>query len=169
GPSRRSSRIRSPSGVPPGSRVATTSRPPSARKAAASPACVDLPDPSTPSNVTNIAGLRYGPMRAIVTGGAGVIGSHVADALAARGDEVHVLDDLSSGRRENVPAGTELHVADIRDPAAVFDAVRPEVVFHLAAQASVTVSVAKPLFDAEVNVLGTIALLDAALAHGAQL
>jgi UDP-glucose 4-epimerase len=108
-------------------------------------------------------------MRAIVTGGAGFIGSHVADALAARGDEVHVLDDLSSGRRENVPAGAELHVADIRDPGAVFDAVRPEVVFHLAAQASVSVSVAKPLFDAEVNVLGTVALLDAALPHGAQL
>ena len=110
-------------------------------------------------------------MRAIVTGGAGFIGSHVADALAARGDEVHVLDDLSSGRRENVPAGAELHVADIGDPGAVFDAVRPEVVFHLAAQASVSVSVAKPLFDAEVNVLGTVALLEAARAgvHGAQL
>ena len=108
-------------------------------------------------------------MRAMVTGGAGFIGSHVADALAARGDEVHVLDDLSSGRRENVPAGAELHVADIRDPGAVFDAVRPEVVFHLAAQVVVSVSVAKPLFDAEVNVLGTVALLDAALAHGAQL
>ena len=105
-------------------------------------------------------------MRAIVTGGAGFIGSHVAEALAARGDEVHVLDDLSSGRRENVPAGAELHVADIRDPGAVFDAVRPEVVFHLAAQASVSVSVAKPLFDAEVNVLGTVALLEAARAHG---
>ncbi len=102
----------------------------------------------------------------MVTGGAGFIGSHVADALTARGDEVHVLDDLSSGRRENVPAGAELHVADIRDPGTVFEAVRPEVVFHLAAQASVSVSVAKPLFDAEVNVLGTVALLDAALAHG---
>jgi UDP-glucose 4-epimerase len=108
-------------------------------------------------------------MRAIVTGGAGFIGSHVADALTARGDEVHVLDDLSSGRRENVPTGAELHVADIRAPGAVFDAVRPEVVFHLAAQASVSVSVAQPLFDAEVNVLGTVALLQAALAHGAQL
>jgi len=105
-------------------------------------------------------------MRAIVTGGAGFIGSHVAEALVARGDEVHVLDDLSSGRRENVPAGAELHVGDIRDPAAAFDAARPEVVFHLAAQASVTVSVAKPVFDAEVNVLGTIAVLEAARTHG---
>jgi len=54
-------------------------------------------------------------MRAIVTGGAGFIGSHVAEALVARGDEVHVLDDLSAGKRENVPAGAELHVGDIRD------------------------------------------------------
>jgi len=107
-------------------------------------------------------------MRAIVTGGAGFIGSHVAEALVARGDEVHVVDDLSSGRRENVPSGAELHVADIRDPAAVFDLTRPEVVLHLAAQASVTVSVAKPVFDAEVNVLGTIAVLEAARRHGAQ-
>ncbi len=107
-------------------------------------------------------------MRAIVTGGAGFIGSHVAEALVARGDEVHVLDDLSSGKRENVPAGAELHVGDIRDPGVAFDAVRPELVFHLAAQASVSVSVARPAFDAEVNVLGTVAVLEAARAHGAQ-
>ncbi|HZO50073.1 MAG TPA: NAD-dependent epimerase/dehydratase family protein, partial [Gaiellaceae bacterium] len=98
----------------------------------------------------------------------GFIGSHIAEALVARGDEVHVLDNLSSGRRENVPEGAELHVADIRDPGDVFDAVRPELVFHLAAQASVSVSVAKPAFDAEVNVLGTVAVLEAARAHGAQ-
>jgi UDP-glucose 4-epimerase len=107
-------------------------------------------------------------MRAIVTGGAGFIGSHVAGALVARGDEVHALDDLSLGRRENVPEGAELHVADIRDPGAVFDVARPEVVFHLAAQPSVSVSVANPAFDAEVNVLGTIAVLEAAREHGAQ-
>ena len=107
-------------------------------------------------------------MRAIVTGGAGFIGSHVAEALLARGDEVHVLDDLSAGKRENVPAGAELHVADVRDPLAVFDTTRPELVFHLAAQASVSVSVAKPELDAEVNVLGTVAVLEAARAHGAQ-
>jgi UDP-glucose 4-epimerase len=107
-------------------------------------------------------------MRAIVTGGAGFIGSHVAEALVARGDGVHVLDDLSSGKRENVPAGAELHVGDIRAPEAVFDSVRPELVFHLAAQASVSVSVARPAFDAEVNVLGTVAVLEAARAHGAQ-
>src|SRR5262249_14671387 len=107
-------------------------------------------------------------MRAIVTGGAGFIGSHVAEAPAARGDQVHVLDDLTTGRRENVHAGAELHVGDIRDPGSVFDAVRPELVFHLAAQASVSVSVANPTLDAEVNVLGTLAVLEAARAHGAQ-
>jgi UDP-glucose 4-epimerase len=107
-------------------------------------------------------------MRAIVTGGAGFIGSHVAEALAARGDEVHVLDNLSSGKPENVPAGAQLHEADIRDPGSVFGAVRPELVFHLAAQASVSVSVAQPGLDADVNVLGTVAVLEAARAHGAQ-
>jgi UDP-glucose 4-epimerase len=107
-------------------------------------------------------------MRAIVTGGAGFIGSHVADALVARGDEVHVLDNLSSGKPGNVPAGAQLHEGDIRDPGAVFDAVRPELVFHLAAQASVSVSVAQPGLDADVNVLGTVAVLEAARAHGAQ-
>jgi UDP-glucose 4-epimerase len=106
-------------------------------------------------------------MRAIVTGGAGFIGSHVAEALVARGDEVHALDDLSKGKRENVPAGAELHVADIRDPDAVFDAVRPEAVLHLAAQADVRVSVEQPAFDAAVNVLGTVRILEASRRHGA--
>ncbi|HTZ05843.1 MAG TPA: NAD-dependent epimerase/dehydratase family protein [Gaiellaceae bacterium] len=107
-------------------------------------------------------------MRAIVTGGAGFIGSHVADALAARGDEVHVLDDLSKGKRENVGAGVELHVADIRDPDAVFDAVRPEAVVHFAAQADVRVSVEQPALDASVNVIGTVRILEAARRHGAK-
>jgi UDP-glucose 4-epimerase len=107
-------------------------------------------------------------MRAIVTGGAGFIGSHVVDALVARGDEVHVLDDLSKGKRERVAASAELHVADIRNPDSVFDAVQPEAVFHLAAQADVRVSVADPTFDADVNVLGTVRILEAARRHGAQ-
>jgi UDP-glucose 4-epimerase len=107
-------------------------------------------------------------MRAIVTGGAGFIGSHVVEALLARGDEVHVLDDLSKGRRENVAAGAELHVADVRDPDAVFDAVRPEAVLHLAAQADVRVSVERPDFDADVNVLGTVKILEAARRYGAK-
>ena len=108
-------------------------------------------------------------MRAIVTGGAGFIGSNLVDALLARGDEVHVLDDLSKGKRENVSAGAELHVADIRDPDGVFDAVRPEAVLHLAAQADVRVSVERPDFDADVNVVGTVRILEAARRHGAKI
>jgi UDP-glucose 4-epimerase len=107
-------------------------------------------------------------MRAIVTGGAGFIGSHVVDALLARGDEVHVLDDLSKGRRENVAEGAMLHVADVREPDEVFDAVRPRAVLHLAAQADVRVSVERPAFDAEVNVLGTLRILEAARRHDAK-
>jgi UDP-glucose 4-epimerase len=106
-------------------------------------------------------------MRTIVTGGAGFIGSNVADALLARGDEVHVLDDLSKGKRENVPAEAELHVADIREPDDVFDAVRPDAVLHLAAQADVRTSVERPHYDADVNVIGTVRILEAARRHGA--
>jgi UDP-glucose 4-epimerase len=106
-------------------------------------------------------------VRAIVTGGAGFIGSHVADALVARGDEVHVLDNLSSGRRENVPEDARLHEGDIRSDAdAVFDEARPEACFHLAAQADVRVSVERPDYDADVNVLGTLRVLEAARRHG---
>src|SRR5436190_2509851 len=107
-------------------------------------------------------------MRAVVTGGAGFIGSHVVDALLARGDEVHVLDDLSKGVRGNVAEAATLHVADLRDADRVFDAARPEAVLHLAAQADVRVSVDRPDRDAEVNVLGTLRLLEAARRHGAQ-
>src|SRR5205085_10695138 len=107
--------------------------------------------------------LGYESVRAIVTGGAGFIGSHVADALLAQGDEVSVLDSLVTGSREKVPAGAELHVGDIREDAeAVFDAVRPELCFHLAAQADVGTSVEQPDYDAEVNVLGTIRVLELA-------
>jgi UDP-glucose 4-epimerase len=108
-------------------------------------------------------------MRAIVTGGAGFIGSHVVDALLARGDEVHVLDDLSKGTRERVADAAELHVADIRQPDEVFDAVRPEAVFHLAAQADVRVSVERPDHDADVNVLGTVRILEASRRHEAKI
>jgi UDP-glucose 4-epimerase len=107
-------------------------------------------------------------MRAVVTGGAGFIGSHAVEALLARGDEVHVLDDLSKGKREQVAAGAELHVGDIREPDAAFDAARPEAVFHLAAQADVRVSVEDPARDADVNVLGTVRILEAARRHGAK-
>jgi UDP-glucose 4-epimerase len=107
-------------------------------------------------------------LRALVTGGAGFVGSHVVEALLARGDEVHVLDDLSKGKRENVADGAELHVADIRSPDEAFAAVRPEAVLHLAAQADVRVSVEHPDRDADVNVLGTLRILEAARAHGAK-
>jgi UDP-glucose 4-epimerase len=111
-------------------------------------------------------------VRAIVTGGAGFIGSHVVDALVARGDEVVVLDNLSSGKRENVNAGASLVEADIRDEDAVgkaFADLRPEACLHLAAQADVRVSVSRPAFDADVNVLGTIRLLEAAREHEARM
>jgi UDP-glucose 4-epimerase len=109
-------------------------------------------------------------VRAVVTGGAGFIGSSVVDALLARGDEVHVLDDLSNGKRENVADGVRLHEADIRvDVASVFGKVRPEVCFHLAAQIDVRVSVERPELDADVNVVGTLHVLEAARAHGMKL
>ena len=105
-----------------------------------------------------------------MTGGAGFIGSHVADSLVARGDEVVVLDNLSSGKRENVPQGARLAEVDIRDGslADLFDDVRPDVCFHLAAQAAVPVSVERPEYDAEVNVLGTIRVFEGCRRHGAQ-
>jgi len=108
-------------------------------------------------------------MRVIVTGGAGFIGSHVVDALTARDDEVHVLDNLVTGSRENVNPAATLHEGDIRsDARALFDDVRPELCVHLAAQADVGTSVQRPDYDAEVNVLGTVRILEAARAHGAQ-
>ena len=108
-------------------------------------------------------------MRAIVTGGAGFIGSHVVEALLARGDDVTVVDDLSSGKRENAPEGARLVVADIREGLeALVDETRPAVCFHLAAQVDVRVSVERQAHDAGVNVLGTIAVLEAARRHGTQ-
>ncbi len=108
-------------------------------------------------------------MRAVVTGGAGFIGSHLVDALVARGDEVHVLDNLTTGSRDHVDPKAAFHEGDIRaDAAALFDAVRPELSFHLAAQADVATSVARPDYDADVNVVGTVRVLEAARAHGTQ-
>jgi UDP-glucose 4-epimerase len=104
-------------------------------------------------------------MRAIVTGGAGFIGSHLVDALLERGDEVTVVDDLSSGSRENVADGAELQELDIRDG---FD-LPADVIFHLAAQADVGTSVERPAFDAEVNVVGTVRVLEAAQTAGARI
>jgi UDP-glucose 4-epimerase len=102
-------------------------------------------------------------VRTIVTGGAGFVGSHVVEALLARGDEVHVVDDLSRGQKENVAAGAQLHIADIREPLdALFAELRPDVVFHLAAQIDVRVSITDPVADGQANVLGTIRVIEAA-------
>ncbi len=108
--------------------------------------------------------------RALVTGGAGFIGSHLVDALLAEGSEVTVIDDLSSGRASNVPAGAQLCQIDIVEREQLHRAIeeaRPEAIFHLAAQASVVASVEDPLRDCAVNVEGTLNVLDAAAKLGA--
>ncbi len=109
-------------------------------------------------------------MRVLVTGGAGFIGSHVADAFIARGDEVLVVDNLSTGHRDLVPERASLERVDIVDAnalAGAFDAFAPKLVCHLAAQASVGVSVERPEFDLDVNVRGTMNVCDGARKHGA--
>jgi UDP-glucose 4-epimerase len=108
--------------------------------------------------------------RVLVTGGAGFIGSHVAEAFLASGDEVLVVDDLSAGDPANVPAGASLQQTDIVDRQAladVFGAFSPTAVCHLAAQASVTASVKNPAHDLSVNVVGTFNVVDLAKDHGA--
>jgi UDP-glucose 4-epimerase len=112
-------------------------------------------------------------MKTLVTGGAGFIGSNLVDALVARGDDVAVIDDISTGRRANldqaISNGAELIELDVRDAQAVSAAVErtgPEVVFHLAAQIDVRKSVADPANDSRTNVEGTINVLSAAHAHG---
>ncbi len=103
-------------------------------------------------------------MRVLVTGGAGFIGSHVVDALLKRGHEVAILDDLSTGNRRNLAAGATFEEIDLRDRSRVHDLVarvRPEVVCHQAAQTSVSVSAREPVRDAEVNIVGSLHLLDA--------
>jgi UDP-glucose 4-epimerase len=110
--------------------------------------------------------------RALVTGGAGFIGSHVVDSLVRDGYEVLVVDDLSAGDASRLPAGVRLAEIDITDTtalAAAFDEFRPSAVFHLAAQASVTASVADPARDCAVNVLGTLNVAEAARRHAAPL
>ncbi len=109
-------------------------------------------------------------MKLLVTGGAGFIGSHLVRTFLADGHDVHVVDDLSSGRRENLPDGVPLHVHDIRGSEAA-DLVRRErfdALVHEAAQMDVRRSVADPVFDATVNVLGFLNLMEAARTSGVQ-
>jgi UDP-glucose 4-epimerase len=116
-------------------------------------------------------------MRAMVTGGAGFIGSTLVDRLLAEGHEVDVVDDLSTGSLANLAEARSvaegsltIHQLDIRLPDTVelLDRRRPEVVFHLAAQADVRVSVERPVFDAEVNLLGTLQVLEGARRAGSE-
>src|SRR3954452_1825602 len=113
------------------------------------------------------------PMKAFVTGGAGFIGSNLVDALLERGDSVEILDDLSTGRRGNLEgalaAGAVLHEADLRDGERVAElvaAAAPEAIFHLGAQIDVRRAVADPRLDADINVGGTINVLEAARRAG---
>jgi len=108
------------------------------------------------------------PRKAIVTGGAGFIGSHICDALIERGFEVAVIDNLSSGKRRNLPPDATFYELDIRDKSVgeVFEKEKPEFLFHLAAQMDVRKSVADPAYDADVNIGGTINLLEAGRAVG---
>src|SRR5690554_6246763 len=106
--------------------------------------------------------------RVVVTGGAGFIGSHVVDAYLARGHRVWVIDDLSSGRRENLAPEAELLVADIGSPEArdLLRDVRPDVVNHHAAQIDVRVSVTDPARDARTNIIGLLNLTEGAREAG---
>jgi UDP-glucose 4-epimerase len=107
-------------------------------------------------------------VRILVTGGAGFIGSHVADGFRSAGHEVAVIDDLSTGNRANLDASIKLYDFDIRDPGleAVFKDFQPEIVDHHAAQSNVPASLSDPVFDASVNVLGGLNLLKLCAAHG---
>jgi len=108
-------------------------------------------------------------MKVLVTGGAGFIGSHVADGLLAAGHQVAILDNLHTGKRTNVPAGATFHQADLRDQprlAEIFAAERPDAISHQAALANVRESMSDPATYAQVNVVGTLHLLELARAHG---
>jgi UDP-glucose 4-epimerase len=108
-------------------------------------------------------------MKVLVTGGAGFIGSHVADALVASGHEVVILDDLSTGREANLPAGATFERGDLRDDGfldGLFERHAIDVVTHQAAQTSVSVSTREPVRDADVNILGSLKLLDRCIRHG---
>jgi UDP-glucose 4-epimerase len=125
----------------------------------------------TTQRLASITG-RGTNVRVVVTGGAGFIGSHVADAFAARGDEVLVVDDLSSGKRERVTDDAELAELDIADGAALrtrLEDFGAQLICHLAAQSSVTVSVTNPDLDFASNVRGTFNICQTAAALGAKI
>jgi UDP-glucose 4-epimerase len=108
-------------------------------------------------------------MKVLVTGGAGFIGSHTVDGLVAAGHEVAVLDNLSAGKREQVNPAARLHEVDLRDAGRVREVLakeRPEAVYHLAAQMDVRRSVADPAFDAQVNLVGMLNLMEAGRVNG---
>ena len=106
-------------------------------------------------------------MKILITGGAGFIGSHIVDACVERGDEVFIIDNLSTGQRDNIAhLGDQVHFyeVDIRDRekvSEIFDTVRPDAVFHLAAQINVRESIRNPINDIEINILGTMHILEA--------
>lgn len=106
--------------------------------------------------------------RILVTGGAGFIGSHVADAYIAAGHHVSIADNLVSGARRNLPAAATFYEVDINSPelAAVFDREQPDFVNHLAAQIDVRKSLEEPAYDAETNIIGSIRLLEQSVKHG---
>jgi UDP-glucose 4-epimerase len=111
-------------------------------------------------------------VKVLVTGGAGFIGSHVAEAAVEAGHEVLIVDDLSNGRTENLPPGADFHPVDIRNKDVFRELVvgfKPDAISHHAAQASVSVSVREPLLDADVNIMGSLNVAHAALECGSRL
>ena len=144
------------------------SRPPRGVEPAATEPHIGRPIRATLKRKTPITSEGHRPARVLVTGGAGFIGSHVADRYLAEGCEVTIVDDLSSGRRELVPEEARFIEMDVAEPALdrIFDEGRFDLVNHHAAQIDVRVSVADPARDARTNVLGLLNLLEAARKHG---
>jgi len=105
---------------------------------------------------------KDGTLKVLITGGAGFIGSNVADGLIAEGYEVVIVDDLSNGREENIPGKVKFYKTDVRDKELedIFKAQRPDMVIHNAAQLSVRVSVEEPLLDADINIIGGLNLIN---------
>src|SRR5210317_1152004 len=107
-------------------------------------------------------------MNILITGGAGFIGSHVADILSADNNNIIIIDDLSTGKIENIPPSALFYEKNITDPSVegIFDKEKPEILIHLAAQVSVPSSVKNPFKDMETNIKGTLRLLEASVKHG---